>query len=150
MTDLTFPKKELPHFSIQSDDILPNIRHLLEINRQKLAAILAQTSHYSWENLMQPLEEMGEELSKYWSPISHLHSVAETESLRKAYNEALPLITEYHTEISQNTALFNAIASLTTHPEFEKFNPAQHKIVENDIRDFKLAGIHLPTDKKEE
>lgn len=150
MADLPFPKSKLPHFNVKPEQIVPTVHQLLEKNKHTLNNLLSQPGPFTWENLMQPLEEMGEELSKYWSPISHLHSVAETDSLRTAYNEALPLITAYHTEVSQNSQLFNAISSLTTHKEFAAFNPAQRKILENDIRDFKLAGIHLPADKKEE
>lgn len=139
----------LPKFSeIDPATIEPKISAVLNENRQKINQLLSQNQTYSWDNLMQPLEDMSEGLNNLWSPISHMHGVMETEALRKAYNQVLPLLTEYHTEIGQNTQLYNAIKSIRESDEFNQLNPAQQKIIENDIRDFKLAGIHLPEDQK--
>lgn len=141
----------LPIFSqIKPAQIEPIIHAILDKNRQKLKELLLQPGPYTWKNLMQPLEEMSDELNKIWSPISHLHGVMETEEIREAYRKTLPLLTDYHTEISQNETLFKAISSLANSPEFAALDDAQKKIIENDIRDFKLAGIHLPADKKAE
>jgi oligopeptidase A len=97
---------------------------------------------------MQPLEDMADTLGNTWSPIAHLHSVMETEALREAYNHTLPALTEYHTEISQNKALYETILFFANSPAFAQLNAAQRKIIENDIRDFKLSGVNLPDDKK--
>jgi len=149
MTNPSFKQDMLPRFNtIEPTHIEPLIRELLDANRQKLSALLSQPKPYTWDNLMQPLENMSDDLNKVWSPISHLHAVMESDALRKAYNDTLPLIIEYHTELSQNEKFFDAVSSIANNPDFEKLNPAQRKIIENDIRDFKLAGIHLPPDKK--
>lgn len=146
---MTISQAMLPVFSdINPTQVETTIRHILDKNRKKLAGLLAQSEPYTWENLMQPMEEMGDELSKTWSPISHVHSVMESEALRNAYNATLPLLTEYHTEISQNEKLFNAINAIANSPQYATLNAAQKKIIENDLRDFKLAGIHLSSDKK--
>lgn len=147
----SFQQDRLPSFkSIIPARIQPFMSHLLTSNRQKIASLLAQSGPYTWENLMQPLEEISDELNKIWSPISHLHAVMESDELRKAYNATLPMLTEYHTELSQNEKLFNAISALANSTAFPQLEPAQRKIIENDIRDFKLAGVHLPPDKKAE
>ncbi|VVC76831.1 Oligopeptidase A [Aquicella siphonis] len=139
----------LPRFSeIRPENIITLVQQAIDSNRRQLTGLLTQPGPFHWETLMQPMEEMSDELNRIWSAISHLHAVMESEDLRKAYNEAQPLITAYHTELSQNEALYRAIASIKTGPEFDNLNPAQRKIIENDIRDFKLAGIHLPADKK--
>lgn len=149
MKNQQFNQSMLPRFrDIDPAKIEPNIGELLAKNRQKLNSLLSQSHAYTWDNLMQPLEDMGDELSKAWSPVGHLHSVLQSEELRKAYNAVLPHLTEYHTEISQNVDLFKAISSIADSKDFANLNPAQRKIIENDIRDFKLAGIHLAADKK--
>lgn len=149
MTNPPFKQDELPRFNdIDPSRIAPTIRELLNKNRKKLAELLENTNTYTWESLMQPLEEMQDELSQAWAPIGHMHSVMESEELRKAYNEVLPLLTDYHTELSQNETLFKAIASLANSPEFAELNTAQRKIIENDIRDFKLSGVHLDEQQK--
>ncbi len=147
MTLLPF-HDQLPAFNhMDPSHIQPAIRELLTAKRQKLAILLSQPS-YTWDNLMQPQEDMCNELNKMWSPVAHLHAVMESETLRKAYNDTLPLLTEYNTELSQNEQLFNAVASIAHSPAFTSLNPAQRKIIENDIRDFKLAGVNLSAEKK--
>jgi len=145
----SFQQKKLPYFNdIQPSQIEPQIQSLLTKNRQKLAEVLSQTGPYTWDNLMLPLEDMHDELNNKWAPLSHLHSVLETEELREVYNKVLPLLTQYNTELSQNEKLFQAISTLANSSEFAQLNAAQQKIIQNDIRDFKLAGIHLSADKK--
>lgn len=149
MSQAVFDQSQLPDFrAIKPDIIEPTIRHLLEKNRQRINQLLTQTAPFTWENLLHPLEDMSDELHKIWSPIAHLHSVMQSEALRKAYNNTLPLLTEYHTEISQNEKLFSATESIAKRPDFFSLNDAERKIIENDIRDFKLAGIHLSANQK--
>lgn len=145
-----FNQNGLPRFkNIDPDRIEPTICQLLDKNRKKLRALLSQTGPYTWGNLIWPLEVMNDDLGKTWAPISHMHAVMESEALRKAYNRVWPLITEYHTEVGQNDKLFKSVLSIANSPDFAKLDPAQKKIIENQLRDFKLAGIHLPPDKKE-
>ena len=144
-----FNPAALPRFSdIQPNCIEPAIKALLDKNRERMQLLLANNSGFSWDNLMQPLEDMNNELHNTWSPISHLHSVMESAPLRDAYNKTIQHLTTYHTEISQNEPLFRAITAIAESPAFNSFTPEQKKIIENDLRDFKLAGIHLPADKK--
>jgi oligopeptidase A len=149
MTTPSFTQDMLPRFStIDPNSIEPTIRENLQTNRQKINTLLSQPKPYTWANLMQPLEALNDELNKTWSPIAHLHSVMESDALRKAYNDTLPLLTEYHTELSQNETLFAAISDVAKEPQFASLSAAQQKIIENDLRDFKLAGIHLDANKK--
>ncbi len=106
MTTQLFPQDLLPRFSnIDPARIEPELSNMLTDNLKKINALLAQPGPYTWDNLMQPMEDMADELNKYWSPIGHVHSVMETDALRKAYNDCLPHLTKYSTEISQNVTL---------------------------------------------
>lgn len=134
----------LPIFSdIQPAAIEPTLKQLITQNRATLNKLLEQST-YTWANFMAPLEEMDDQLSHLWSPISHLHAVAESDPLRTAYNTCLPLLTEYHTELMQNEAIYKAIQSIVESTDYSHFNPAQRKVIDNALRDFKLAGVHLP------
>ncbi|MDF2867446.1 MAG: oligopeptidase [Gammaproteobacteria bacterium] len=139
----------LPLFNqIKTEHIEPALDKVLTENRQQLKVLLAQKPPFTWENLIQPLEEMSEKLGNMWSPVSHLHSVVSSDDLRKAYNACLPKLTEYSTEIGQNEALYQAIASLVENGEYQKLELAQRKIIDNELRDFRLAGVALSADKK--
>ena len=72
-----------------------------------------------------------------------MHSVAETKELRAAYKACLPLLTEYHVEFMQNELLYKAVKSLAESAEYSTLQPAQQKIIDNELRDFKLAGVSL-------
>lgn len=150
MNNQPFPTNTLPAFSnIKPESIVTNLQARLNLNRETLKGLLAQASPFTWENLMQPLEDMSDALSQLWSPIAHLHAVMESPALRTVYNEALPLLTQYQTELSQNETLYQAILYLSTQPNYAALSAAQHKIIENALRDFKLAGVNLSLEKKE-
>ncbi len=149
MTNPPFNQAVLPHFkAIKPEKIKENISALVDKNRGVLKNLLSQTTPFTWQSLLHPLENADDELSKAWSPISHMHAVLESDELRKAYNDTLLLLTEYHTEVSQNTDLFKAIESISTSQEFTSLDAGQKKTIENDIRNFKLSGVHLAADKK--
>ncbi len=139
----------LPIFStILPQNVEPTIKQLITQNQKQLAELLAQSHSYTWDNLIAPLDDMADRLNKAWSPVSHLHSVMETEELRAAYNAVIPLLTEYHTELMQNEKLYQAVNSLATSEEYKKLNAAQKKVIDNELRDFHLAGVDLPAQDK--
>lgn len=134
----------LPSFSsILPEQIEPALKTIISQNRIEINKLLSDDNNYTWDNLIEPLEELNDQLSKMWSPVAHMHAVAETEDLRTAYKKCLPLLTEYHTELMQNEALFKAIQSIAEGPEYARLNAAQRKVIENELRDFKLAGVNL-------
>lgn len=149
MSDSAIMQNRLPRFSeIKPENIQPTLKALLMNHREQLTQLLTH-NHFTWDSLMAPLEEMEDELSKMWAPISHLHNVMESDVLRTVYSECLPLLTEYHTELLQNEALYQAICSLEESPSYHDLNDAQKKVIHNALRDFKLSGVHLsPEDKK--
>ncbi len=63
--------------------------------------------------------------------------------MREAYNECVPLLTEYSSELGQNAALQAAYAHVLK-TEGDALDPSQRKLLENALRDFRLAGVDLP------
>ncbi|MFT3741778.1 MAG: M3 family metallopeptidase [Gammaproteobacteria bacterium] len=133
----------LPTFSkIKADQVVERLETLLNKNRHQLSEIL-QTQTPTWENVMLPLEDMGDELHEFWSPIRHLHAVVNSAQWREVYKACLPKISEYSMELMQNRALFEKIEQLANSPAFQNLNKAQKKVLEHMLRDFRLAGVHL-------
>src|SRR5579872_2496832 len=138
----------LPNFSDMDPELIePALKQIISQNRVQLAELLAQNT-FTWDNLMEPLEDMSDKLMKMWSIVSHMHAVVETEPLRVAYNNCLPLFIEHNTEFMQNEALYKAIKSIADGPEYAKFDIAQRKVIDDELRDFKLAGVSLPPQAK--
>ena len=138
----------LPRFDdVAPDHAQPALRELIAAHRRKLAELLDDPAPKNFSSLIAPLEEMSHELSRVWSPISHLQSVLEDPAWREAYNASLPLMTEHATELSQNRQLQQAYQQIADALP-EDATPAMHRLVEQELRDFKLAGVALPEKEK--
>jgi oligopeptidase A len=139
----------LPAFSkISPEMIRPAIERIIDDNRQRVAQ-LVESENTTWEGLIEPLSLLEDRLSKAWSPIRHLNSVKSSEPLRDAYNECLPLLSEYATEMSQNRYLFQVYQKIANSPDFLNLSDAQKKAVNDSLKHFKLGGVDLEGANKE-
>ena len=138
---------ELPDFGhIEAAHARPALEKVLAENRARLAELTAQADP-TFASLVVPVEELSYRLSRVFSPISHLNAVANSAQMREAYNECVPLLTEYSSELGQNAALQAGYAHVLK-TEGAALDPAQRKLLENALRDFRLAGVDLRADQK--
>ncbi|MEH6585586.1 MAG: oligopeptidase A [Halioglobus sp.] len=150
MTNPLLEPSELPAFSqIETGDIEPAISQLIERNKQSIEALLSATDHYTADNLLHPIEDLDDELSRVFSPVSHLNSVCNSDALRESYNACLPLLSEYGTWMGQHQRLFQAYSQIAEGEQAQQLDAAQLKALNNALRDFRLAGVALPEDKKQ-
>lgn len=139
----------LPCFAeIKPEHVAPAIDQLLAENRALISRLLADSAAPSWQNFVVPMEDANERLSRAWGPVGHLNAVMNSPELREVYNAALPRITQYYAELGQNLALFVKFKALRNSPEFEGLSAARKKIIENELRDFRLGGAELPDEQK--
>ena len=139
----------LPRFAeIETEHVAPAIEQLLAENRALIARLLAEVAAPTWQNFVVPMEDANERLSRAWGPVGHLNAVMNSPELREVYNATLPKITQYYAELGQNPALFDKFKSLRSSKEFAGLSAARKKIIENELRDFRLGGAELPDDKK--
>jgi oligopeptidase A len=150
MTNPLLDHTLLPLFSkLKPEHVEPAIDQLLADARAAIDQHLQATSAYTWENLIEPIDNANDTLDKAWSPVSHINSVLNSDELRAAYNACLPKLSQYGTEIGQNTALFNAYRTIADSTGFKALDIAQQKTISNALRDFKLSGVDLDADKKQ-
>ena len=139
----------LPRFGdINPEHIAPALDQLLTDGRALNEQLVADKAIPTWHNFMQPLIDADERLSRLWGQISHLNSVMNSTLLREAYNMNLPKVTQYCTELAQNFVLFKKVADIHTSPEFSSLSEARQRIIENQLRDFRLGGAELEEEKK--
>jgi oligopeptidase A len=149
LTAMPTAEINLPAFSsIRVANIEPVLRELLDAHRAQLAALLAQPAP-SWDSLVVPIEEMHHRLARTWSPIGHMNGVVNSDELRTAYNACLPLLTAWHTELAQNERLYRAYETILAN-EGNRLSAGQRKLLQNALRDFRLAGVALPAEQKTE
>jgi len=135
---------KLPDFnSIRAEHIEPAIDQLLKENREQIQALLHTDRERTWDNTIQPLEELEDRLNRTWSAVSHLHAVADNEELRKAYNACLPKLSDYSTDLGQNRELYEAYKTVGESDEYARLSVAQQRIIDHALRDFRLSGIDL-------
>jgi oligopeptidase A len=149
MTNPLLTPFSLPPFSaIRPEDIVPAVQSALDDCRAAVERVVAQPGPFTWDNLCQPLAESDDRLSRIWSPVGHLNSVKNSPELRAAYEQALPLLSEYGTWVGQHEGLYQAYRSLKEGKAFNQLTVPQRKSVENALRDFELSGIGLSPEKQ--
>ena len=139
----------LPRFAeIRPEHVAPAIDQLLAENRALIERLQSDGSTPTWDAFVVPMEDANERLSRAWGPVGHLNAVMNSPELREVYNATLPKITQYYAELGQNLALFEKFKALHGSAEFAGLSAARKKIIENELRDFRLGGAELPDDKK--
>ncbi|MGB8598127.1 MAG: M3 family metallopeptidase, partial [Burkholderiales bacterium] len=139
----------LPRFTdIKPEHVAPAVDVQLADNRALIQKLLADTAQPTWQNFVMPFDDAGEKLHRLWGQVSHLNAVMNSAELRDAYNANLPKVTEYSAELSQNEKLFARFKSLAASDVFHAMSKPQKKIIENELRDFRLGGADLAVEQK--
>ena len=129
-------------FQIDNLEQFPHrLEALLDKQREEIKKI-TQSEETNYEKVLKPLQDLDEELGLFFTPLSHLNAVMNSEETQKAYETSLPLLSKFSSEMAQNTALFEKIEQIKTD------DPQAQKVVKNDIRDFLLSGVKLPEAEK--
>ena len=134
----------LPRFAdIKPELVTPAIEALLAECRAAVAGVVQDAAAPGWDNFVRPLEDANEKLARAWGQVSHLNAVMNSPELREVYNANLPAITQYYAELGQHEGLFRKYKALANGPAYAALSAAQKKIVDNELRDFRLGGAEL-------
>jgi oligopeptidase A len=149
MSNPLLDTSSLPRFDeIRPEHVVPAIRKVIAEQRAELDRLLSSAADPDIDTLVAPVEHMGQELGRIWSPVSHLQGVLGSKNWREAYREALPLLTEYGTELSQNVDLQRAYAAVADNLP-DDASAESRSAVEHALREFHLAGVDLEEDVKD-
>ncbi len=132
-----------PDFSSLQVELIEKQLDALLAECQKVVDEVATVDAPTWETLMQPLGEVHNALSLFWSPVSHLNSVMNNDELREVNKQCLPKLSSYYTALGQNSALYNATLALKNSEAFASLLPEQQAQIDQDLRDFELGGVSL-------
>jgi oligopeptidase A len=139
----------LPRFdAIRPADITPAVAELLARARAAVDAIASVTAPPTWDNVAAPLADALDPLERAWSAVHHLNAVASTPEIRDAYHANLPHVTAFFADLAQEERLFARCKALAATPDFAALDPARRKLIENEIRDFRLGGADLAPPQK--
>jgi oligopeptidase A len=139
----------LPRFGeITPDHVGPAVDVLLGDIRATVEQVAIIATAPTWEEFVVPLAAAQDCLDRAWGQVAHLNAVVNTPALRDVYNACLPKVTALHTEIGQDERLFAGFRALAAKPDFGRLEPGQRRLIENDLRDFRLAGAELAAGAK--
>jgi len=131
----------LPAFSrIKHEHIKEAVEKQLQENRQHLKKLMSQVTEHDWKNTIEPISEQADKLSRLWSPVGHMNAVVNEDAFRKAHDDSLLLLSEYSSEFGQNKALFHAYQQIAGK---DNLTDIQKIIIDDDLLDFRLAGVDL-------
>ena len=155
MTISQLEKNPLLHFSglpkfneVKAGHVSPAVDYLLAEARKTIEALATSKDVVTWDNFAAKLEDLEERLSRAWSQVGHINAVVNSPELREAYNENLSKLTDFYADLGQDERLYAKFRALRGSEQFERLSPAQKKIVENELRDFRLGGAELPAEQK--
>ena len=145
---LTSRTSTIPFKQFSPSDIQPAIDTVLTEAREQLSEIKKSTDQRTFDNTMIPLDELGLSLDFTMGIISHLESVATTPEWRSAYNEVLPLVTQFHSEITLDEDLWTALTSYAATAEAAQLSPHRKRFLKKTLDSFRRHGAELSPDDK--
>ena len=134
--------------AIRPAHITPAVEALLAAARSTVEHITDAATPADWTHVVEALDDATERLSRAWAAVAHLNAVVDTPALRAEYNANLPKITAFWTELAQNEALYAKFKAIAARQDFAQWPAARRKVVENELRDFRLGGAELAPEKK--
>jgi len=135
---------QFQEFKIDNLEAFPKELEKLLAKQLETIENITKSEDESYALVLKPLQDLEEELGNFFTPLSHLNSVENSEATQKAYEESLPQLSKYSSQISQNEALFEKIKKITSDDLEAK------KVIENEIKGFVLSGAELPLEEKKE
>ena len=132
-------------FTIDLNSFIDELEKIIQKNNEKVEELLA-IENKTFANFIKPFEMMDERLDKFFTPLSHINSVKNSEKTQEVYAQSLPILTEYSTKIGQNLEIYKAIKSIY---ENETLNDEQKRVAQLNIQNFELSGAHLDVATKE-
>ncbi len=139
----------LPRFdAITVEHVTPAVDVLLARARAAVESVVADDRPATWETVVEPLSDVLDHLQRGWGAVRHLNAVVSTPALRDEYNRNLPRVTAFYTDLGQDLRLFDRYRALAASPSFAGFHAARKKLIDNELRDFRLSGAELPEGKK--
>ena len=118
------------------DQLLPAAEKALEACELRMPAVA------DWETLSDDLYTLTHPLFHAWALLTHLLSVCNMPDWRTIHEAFQPRIIAFSNRFSQSKPIFDAMARIAA--KTEALTPTQQRILNQALRDKRLAGIDLP------
>ena len=109
---------------------------------EALRSRLDSDSFLGWEEVMEPMQRIGERLRWSWGVISHLNGVCNTPELRDAHAAQQPDVVRLGNRLGQSKVLHRALCQLRDQPS-EPLNSTRQRILESELLSMQQRGVGL-------
>ncbi|MDY0195247.1 MAG: M3 family metallopeptidase, partial [Sulfurovaceae bacterium] len=124
------------------DNFIKQLKTLIDKYNNTIEKLVTSNSS-EYDNIIKPMQEHDEELSLFFTPLSHLNSVMNSDITQKTYEDSLPILSEFHTKLAHNKALFEKLQTIKTN------SPEQQRVIDESLKEFRLSGVTLPAKTKQ-
>ena len=138
----------IPFNQIDISYLKTNLNQQLDSTQALITQLEAQKNS-SWQQIIAPLQAQLYRLNQAWGLVGHLQSVKDSPELRTLHEEFLPKLTELYVNLGQNQALYKHVQTIKD-IDYSQLNTEQKKVIDNELRDFKLSGITLPPEQQQQ
>ena len=146
MSNPLLASSDLPLFDrITPADVGPAVDTLLARASEALETVVTPDFPAQWDAISAVLDVATEKLGTAWGAVNHLNSVADTPELRAAYNDALPKVTEFWTNLGADERLYAKYKAIDP----ASLNKEQRAAWDHAMRGFVLSGAELQGAAKE-
>ncbi len=140
----------LPRFAaFDPTQVTPALDQLLAEADKALGHAIEADTPATWEAFVLPLQAATERLGRAWGMVRHLNSVMDSPALRDTFNGNLPRVTEFWTRLGQTEGLFTKYKALRAAEEYGRLDAAHARVIDNELRDFRLSGAELKSPGRE-
>ena len=112
--------------------LLKKLSEELNIFEKDLEKNLNEDKNLSWDEVMKPLQQIGEKLRWSWGVVSHLNAVCNSTELRQAYATHQPEIVRFTNRMGQSQVIHQALQKLKKQ-DSQRLNSTQQRILEKEL-----------------
>jgi len=134
--------------SIRAEHVEPAVRQRIAEWRELADSVLASSAAPTWDSVVAPLDEASERIHAAFGPAAHLVHVLHDDAMREAHARAQALVVDHETRRGQDERLWKAFTEVRARADADGLSAARTKILDDELRDFRLAGAQLPPPQK--
>ena len=121
--------------------LLSDLNESLSAQEARLELRLGGSESLSWEEVMDPLHQLGERLRWSWGVVSHLNGVCNTPALREAHQQQQGSVVQFGNRAGQSRPIYRALEALQANSS--QLDSTQRRILAAELRDMQLRGVGL-------
>lgn len=137
-----------PFSKIEERHFLPAFKELIQQAEQEILSIAQNPDSPTFENTIEALAYSGERLDQVSHIFFNLNSAETNDTLQAIAQEVSPLLTEFSSQISQNTELFHRVQAVYNRKEELNLNQEQKTLLEDSYKSFVRNGALLQEEDK--